>query len=363
MSQKSAQEDQTPPGYQLLEIEDQSPPAATKNAHNVSHPSKISMSLLEPSCVVEPEGEYHYEQSYAKGVSIMLINTLIATVLHVSTKYMLTVSPEMSPLDSVSMMGYSCVPCFYLYAKYKNVNVYLFNFKPKVQLVILVRVGVGLCNNFCLWYGFQYISIGKAILIWSISPLFCAITAAIFLKEKITYQSIGLILFSIVGVYFLTLNKSDDPKVASNETFGYCLMVASAFLYALLFVLLRTMSINGVHAFVSPLYFGTGVLIQNFIIIIFFPGALHFSAYIDKVVNISALLIMMVGCVVGQYTWMTAIQYAPASKLSPIGYSENVLTILSDIVIFNYHFIMTDFLGIAIIILCLVIPLMLKSSE
>jgi len=175
------------------------------------------------------------------------------------------------------------------------VNVYLFNFKPKVQLVIAIRVVVGLSNNFCLWYGFQYISIGKAILIWSLSPLFCAITAAIFLKEKITYQSIGLILISIVGVYLLTLNKSDDPKVASNETLGYCLVVASAFLYALLFVLLRTMSINGVHAFVSPLYFGTGVLIQNIIIFIFFPGAFHFSAYMDKAVNALTLLLMMIG--------------------------------------------------------------------
>ncbi|CAI2372988.1 unnamed protein product [Moneuplotes crassus] len=350
--------------YQLLEIEDpytnlDPPVGVMRSRSKLSNASKISVSLFEVSCVSDKDT--NEKSGYIKGILLMATTTLIWTIIHISIKYMFSISPNMSAFDSISVVAYSLVPFYYIYAKIEKVNVNIFSFTPKMRLVILLRVAVGLLNNICLFFGLQYVSIGKGILIWSMSPLFCTITAAIFLKEKITFQNIGLILFSIFGVYLLTLNKSEDPEVASNEILGYCLLVTSAFLYGLLFVILRTMSLNNVHTLISPLYFGLGTLLQNIFIMIFMPGLLHFEEY--KGTNLICLGILFIGVVAGQFTFMASTKYTSASGLAPIAYSENIFTILADIVIFNYHFIFTDMIGIVIIALCLVIPIVQKIKE
>ena len=81
-------------------------------------------------------------------------------------------SPQTTGYDAVSAMGYSLTPVYYIYSKYKGIDVYLFNFEPKVQLLLVFRVVLGLINNVCIFQGLMYISVSKGILIWSLSPMF-----------------------------------------------------------------------------------------------------------------------------------------------------------------------------------------------
>lgn len=81
-------------------------------------------------------------------------------------------SPEMNGYDTVSVMAYSIVPCYYIYSKVKGINLYFFDFEPKVQVLLVLRILVGLANNMFLFNGMRFIPIGKTILIWSLSPLF-----------------------------------------------------------------------------------------------------------------------------------------------------------------------------------------------
>ena len=46
--------------------------------------------------------------------------------------------------------------------------------------------------------------------------------------------------------------------------------------------------------------------------------------------------------------------------MAPISYAENVFTLLADILVFNYHFIATDVLGMVVIVTCLAIPVVQK---
>lgn len=55
-----------------------------------------------------------------------------------------------------------------------------------------------------------------------------------------------------------------------------------------------------------------------------------------------------------------AFKYQKASKLAPLMYTENVFTLLSDAFIFNYTFILTDYIGITIVTVCLLIPAIQK---
>ena len=65
----------------------------------------------------------------------------------------------------------------------------------------------------------------------------------------------------------------------------------------------------------------------------------------------------------GQVFMTLANKYAMASRMAPFNNLENVMTILSDIIIFNYSFIMTDVFGIVIIVVSIFAPVFLIASE
>lgn len=46
-------------------------------------------------------------------------------------------------------------------------------------------------------------------------------------------------------------------------------------------------------------------------------------------------------------------KYEDASKLSPILYVENIFTLMADVALFGYKFVFTDYVGMAIIAICL----------
>ena len=238
---------------------------------------------------------------------------------------------------------------------------YFFNFKPRVKIITLIRIVIGLTNNIVQLIAVYYISIGKAVLIFSLSPLFWAIAAWIFLKEQITYLSVTLTLCSVFGVYLLTLNKPDDPKDETMELVGYICITLSSCLYGSLFVINRLLTLENVSIIVSPLYYGIGCVIQTVFLLVFLPDWLHFSEY--ESVSIIGFWISGVAIVMGQLTWIYSTKYSAASKMAPIGYLENVFTLLSDVILFHYNFILSDFMGMSVIVICLAVPLILKFKK
>ena len=151
-------------------------------------------------------------------------------------------------------MGLFCTPVYYIYGKYLKYDLNFFNFENKVKIIIVIRIMIGLTNNIAQLVAFYYISIGKAVLIFSLNPLFCAIAAGIFLKEHISATSVILILCSVFGVYLLTLNKTESSHDEDMEFIGYFLILGSACLYGSLFVINRYLILYQVPIIVSPLY-------------------------------------------------------------------------------------------------------------
>ena len=291
----------------------------------------------------------------------MFITASMWSILHIATKVMYSRSPEMTGYDTCSFMGYGLVPFYYIYAKYKGVNVNFFSFEFNTQLLLIARIAVGLLNNVCIFTGLRYISVGKGILIFSLSPLFWTIIAGLLLREKITILSVILTLCSVGGVYLLTLNQPSDPVEASHEIIGYSLFLWSSWLYGLLFVIFRKMNLKKIDTSISPLYLGFGTMGQTIFVYFFIPSQLNFGSY-DKV-NLACLIIVLITVIIGQYSMIAANKYSAASKMAPIGYAENVFTLLADAVVFNYHFILYDMLGIIVIVICLAIPIIIKLRE
>lgn len=187
------------------------------------------------------------------------------------------------------------------------------------------------------------------MLIISLSPLFAYVTAALFLNEKITKLSLGLAFISIFGVYIMTLSKPEDSTHSQgDELFGYTCLMTSAVVYGIIFVLLRALALNNVSVWIVLFYFGCTGFCQTVILHFFVPGMINLQYCSTR--DIFLLVIIGVSHVSGQSFAMLANKYTAASKIAPLSYTENVLTLLSDILIFHYHFVGTDIAGMSIIV-------------
>ena len=68
---------------------------------------------------------------------------------------------------------------------------------------------------------------------------------------------LGTILcIAFFGIYCLTLNKPDEIDEASHQILGYSLTLAAAWLYGILFVILRYLNLLGIQVVVPPFYLG-----------------------------------------------------------------------------------------------------------
>ena len=85
--------------------------------------------------------------------------------------------------------------------------------------------------------------------------------------------------------------------------------------------------------------------------------------------NISDIIVLSLsglGGTIAMGTLNWALRYEKASRLAAIAYTENVLTILFDIFVFNYQFVLTDCIGIGLIaawIMALTVTKILKEDK
>ena len=229
--------------------------------------------------------------------------------------------------------------------------------QSKVVVILIIRLVVGILVNITVTNGLIFIPVSKAILIFSLNPLFCAIIAAIFLKEHISLVSIGSTLGALGGIYLLIQNKPHDAVDASNEFLGYILVFLSAWLFGLQLVFLRALNLYKLNVLISPFYFGVSTNIQTVILLIFYSDLLHFEFYSA---NLFYLWLIGVSGSLLQIFLILANRYGMASRMAPIAYLENIFSLFADIWLFQYKFILTDIFGMLVIVLCLAVPIVLQ---
>ena len=85
---------------------------------------------------------------------------------------------------------------------------------------------------FLFFWGIHFVSIGSAVTLRYISPIFAAILAVVFLKEVIKPIQWFFFLMVFVGVFLI---KSYDP---SGSDFGVLLILFAAFFSAIVYILI-----------------------------------------------------------------------------------------------------------------------------
>jgi drug/metabolite transporter (DMT)-like permease len=175
-----------------------------------------------------------------------------------------------------------------------------------------------LANMFFFYFAFDNTTIANAVLTHYTAPIFVALIAPVFLKEKILKTTWLAILISSVGLWFITVN-SDGVFQGKNERLGIMAGVLSGLTYALLILLIKRIASRFRALFI--------IFVQNVLI------ALMLLPFVLKVHLVSQSLpyVVIMGVVhstVAPLLYIRGIERVNANEAAVLGYLEPVGAII-----------------------------------
>ncbi|CAI2374661.1 unnamed protein product [Moneuplotes crassus] len=302
------------------------------------------------------------QQNMLIGYSLMMVALLGLTMQHLFAKIAFFYNEKLTPYDALLAIGLVNVPVFLGLNLFVGTKINILKYEHKAQAIIIISclASVGVMTS--MMSGMAMISIAKSTLIFDLNPLFCIMIAFIILREKVDYSSIIFAFGAFGGIYFLTLTKSSATKKEESSAFlGIFFVFIGSFIEGTIIVLMRMLAIYNVHFLVRPLYSSVGICIFCGLIYCLIPGKIHFPDY--SALDILLLFMNALGYTICLPALAMALMYQKSSHLAPVNYLENVFALLADFFIFKYSFVWTDYLGMGIIFVCLLIPAILKIKN
>lgn len=217
------------------------------------------------------------------------------------------------------------------------------------QKWLIVRAVAGVISLTCFFQSLNYLAIGTATSLRYTSPIFAAIFAFIFLKEKIKAVQWLLFLLAFVGVLLIKGLGTDVNSI------GLILVFVSAISLGLIFVVIRKIGNSE-----NPL-----VIINYFMMMAFLcGGALSINNW--KTPNlIEWLLLLSLGFFgyVGQLYMTKAFQSSETNLVAPLKYLEVIFMIIIGAIWFDEIYNLWTLFGIFLILIGLVYNIYLKRKK
>lgn len=251
-------------------------------------------------------------------------------------------------------IGYPTFELIFFRSVTSLVIAYLYLKKYKIPLwgnqksLLLIRGFLGTTSMVLFFLAVQYISLGSAVTLRYISPLFAALLAAIILKEKI--KSLQWVFFSItfLGVVLI---KGFDPSVS---LIGFTIALLSAFFSAAVYIVLNKIGHQD-HPVVVVFYF---MLLATSIGLI---GLAFTDWKLPTVADTPGLLALGALGFLAQLFMTKAFRTYEANMVAPIKYIEVLFTLSLGVFVFQESYTFLSLLGIALIITGLVANILYKS--
>jgi drug/metabolite transporter (DMT)-like permease len=114
----------------------------------------------------------------------------------------------------------------------------ILNVKKYIWFLVLLG-GINVLNNFFFFQSFKLTTISNAVLTHYTAPIFVALFAPLFLKEKVEKITIIALILSIVGLVFVV---SNDLSFYGKDFAGIMYGIGSGVMYALVIILIKHMS-------------------------------------------------------------------------------------------------------------------------
>lgn len=214
---------------------------------------------------------------------------------------------------------------------------------------LFLRGLFGVISLTCFFQSLNYLAVGTAVSIRYTSPIFAAIFALIFLKERVKPIQWVLFLIAFIGVLIIKGFGTDINSI------GLLFIILSAIFLGLIFVVIRKIGNSE-----NPL-----VIINYFMVMAFvFGGIMSINHW--KTPNLTEWLLLLSLGIFGYFgqLYMTkALQSHETNVIAPLKYLEVVFMIIIGAFWFDEVYNLWTLLGIFLIMLGLIYNIYLKRKK
>lgn len=214
--------------------------------------------------------------------------------------------------------------------------------------LLILRSIVGAASMLFFFMSLKYLSVGTAVSLRYIAPIFAAILAVFMLKEKIKPFQWVFFVISFIGVLVL---KGLDTEI---NTLGLVLVLIAAVLHGLVFIMITQIG-QSEHPVVVVNYFMITAMILG--------GVLSIEGWVTPTgMEWPLLLSLGVFGYFGQIYMTKAFQIGATNIIAPLKYIEVIFSMLLGIAFFSEIYTLWSILGIILIITGLVLNVWYKAT-
>ena len=270
----------------------------------------------------------------------MLLSTLSFAFMNAIVKYLV----NFSTFQLVFFRSIGSLLITYSFLKYQGIPQW-----GNQKKLLILRALVGVTSMFLFFWGIHFVSIGSAVTLRYISPIFAAILAVVFLKEVIKPIQWVFFLMAFVGVFLI---KSYDP---SGSDFGVLLILFAAFFSAIVYILISKIGKKD-----HPV-----VVVHYFMLVATTLGGLGSFFTWKSPTNFDLLLLLTLGIFgfFGQLFMTKAFQNAEAHMVAPFKYVEVLFTLLFGVFVLSETYDFFHLLGAFLVIAGLVMNVLYKTKK
>ena len=214
------------------------------------------------------------------------------------------------------------------------------------KTLLLIRGLVGVSAMILFFLGIQYIGVASSVTLRYTSPIFAAILAVIFFKEKIKIPQWTFFILAFFGVYLI---ESFQPL---SSSIGVLLVLGAAFLSAIVYLIISKIGDND-----HPV-----TIVHYFMFIATLVGGIG-SIFFWKTPELKELLLLIsLGFFgfFGQYYMTLAFQNYKPHLVAPFKYVEVFFTFTMSIFLLDEAYDLVQILGAVLIIVALLLNIWYK---
>ncbi|MEW4924602.1 DMT family transporter [Algibacter sp. 2305UL17-15] len=273
-------------------------------------------------------------------IKFMLFSTLAFACMNGIVKHLV----HMNAFQIVFFRAFSCL--FFTFGFLLKNNIPILGNK---RGLLIIRGLVGLTSMALFFMSTKYLPIGTAVSLRYLAPIFAAVFAIIFLKEKMKLLQWLFFAMAFSGVIIL---KGFDKTLSG---YGLLLIFISAIFSGLVYIIISKIGKDD-HPVVVVNYF--------MVISAIVGGVLSINNWVQPVGK-EWFLLLGLGFFgyFGQVYMTKAFQSAATNLIAPLKYLEVIFTLLLGITLFSEVYSFWSLLGIALIILGLVLNVLHKSKQ
>lgn len=275
----------------------------------------------------------------SKGIWFILIASFAFALMNFTVKYL----GDMHPMQIIFFRAFGTSIFISPFMVYNKIS--FIGSNPKL---LLLRSLVGVTSLATFFIAIQRIPLASAISIRYLGPIFGAILAMIFLKEKVKFGQWISFIIAFSGVLVL---KGFDIRI---DFVSLILCLISAFFIGFVFVLIRYLATKEHH-----------LTIINYFMLFSITVSLLFLPYWRMPISGEWIAVGLIGVfgLVGQVLMTKAFAIEETSVLAPFKYMELVFAFFLALIFFGESYTLISLIGMLLIISGMLINVAIKSRE